>query len=98
MVKINIAGIAESVLNVAKSTFEFFKSLFVEKIPKQAWGVLGLGIAATCAGIYFNRQWVEASPNEWLLIIRHGKLVEAGIGLKRIALPQDTIVRFPSKV
>jgi regulator of protease activity HflC (stomatin/prohibitin superfamily) len=41
---------------------------------------------------------VEAKPNEWLLIIRDGKLVKSGIGLKAYLGLTDSYVKFPSKV
>jgi len=48
--------------------------------------------------IYFNKRWAEAKPNEWLLVIRSGKLIKAGVGLKTWRGPLDTTVTFPSKV
>jgi flotillin len=48
--------------------------------------------------IYLRSRFVEAKPNEWLLIIRDGKLVKSGIGLKAYLGLTDSYVKFPSKV
>ena len=98
MVKINISAITDSILSAAKKSIPFTHSLFTEKIPKPAWGILGLTVAFSTLGIYLSRRWVEAAPNEWLLVIRNGKLIHCGVGLKVFAGPADTIVRFPSKM
>ena len=45
-----------------------------------------------------KKQWVISNPNEWLLVIRNGILVRAGVGLKTCVTPYDTVVRFPSRV
>ena len=66
--------------------------------PRQFWGLLGLTVATGCFGYYMTRRWVEAQPNEWLLVIRNGRLVKAGVGLKTFPGLLDTIVTFPSKV
>ena len=49
-------------------------------------------------GIYFRSRFVEAKPNEWLLVIRDGKLVKSGIGLKAYIGLTDSYVKFPSKI
>lgn len=41
---------------------------------------------------------MEAQPNEWLLLIKNGKLAKAGVGLKVWKSPLDTTVTFPSRV
>jgi predicted acetyltransferase len=33
--------------------------------------------------------WVEAKPNEWMLVIRNGKLVKRDIGLCTWLMPGD---------
>lgn len=73
-----------------------FKAL--TKPPRQFWGLLAFGVSAACLGVFLNRRWVEAKPNEWLVVIRNGKMVKAGVGLKTWANLMDTIVTFPSKV
>lgn len=66
--------------------------------PKYVWGVSGLVIAASAFGLILKHHWVESQPNEWLLVIRNGVLVKAGVGLKTFVGISDTVVRFPSKV
>ena len=66
--------------------------------PQFVWGLCGLIIIAACLGLVLKRQWVESEPNEWLLIIRSGRLAKAGVGLKTLTGPYDTVVRFPSRV
>ena len=68
------------------------------KPPRSFWGLLALGISVAALGIYLNRRWAEAKPNEWLLVIRNGKMIKAGVGLKTWATFLDTIVTFPSTV
>ena len=98
MVKINISAITDSIIEAAKKSVSFTRSIFTEKIPKPVWGVCGLAVAFSALGIYLSRRWVEAAPNEWLIVIRNGKLVHCGVGLKVFAGPSDTIVKFPSKM
>ena len=66
--------------------------------PSEVYGLLALIVAIVCLLIIMNRRWVESLPNEWLLVIRDGKQVRAGVGLKTWRGPLDTIVTFPSKV
>jgi hypothetical protein len=42
--------------------------------------------------------WVAAEPDQWLLRIRDGKVVDAGIGIRLWRIPGDVIVRFSSTV
>lgn len=42
--------------------------------------------------------WVSANANEWLLVIRSGKLKSAGIGACQWRLPGDQTVKFPSLI
>lgn len=98
MINIRISEIIEGVVNAAKNSTSFVYSLFTEKIPRPFWGLCGLAVAFSSLGIYLNRKWVEAAPNEWLLVINDGKLKQSGVGLKVLAGPADTIVKFPSRV
>ena len=40
----------------------------------------------------------EAKANEWMLIIRDGKLKSCGVGLSTWSLPGDQVVTFPSTI
>jgi hypothetical protein len=42
--------------------------------------------------------WVAAQPDQWLLRVRNGKVVDAGIGIRVLRRPGDVIVRFSSTV
>src|SRR5436190_441137 len=42
--------------------------------------------------------WLVAKPDQWLLRIRDGRLVRAGIGISVWRRPGDAIVRFTSAV
>lgn len=66
--------------------------------PRYVWGIAGLFVAAGSAGLYLHNRFVESNPNEWLVVIRDGKLVQAGVGLKTFIGLTDTYVKFPSKV
>ena len=33
--------------------------------------------------------WIESKANEWLLVIRNGKMIKSGIGMSSITLPGD---------
>ena len=39
-------------------------------------------IALAGAFLLAKGQWVESEPDEWLLVIRDGKMVKSGIGRK----------------
>lgn len=47
---------------------------------------------------FISSLWVESEPNEWLVVIRNGHFVKAGVGLKTFIGPWDSVVKFPSKV
>jgi hypothetical protein len=58
-------------------------------------------LAAFGAALYFGYKtaltyWIEAKPNEWLLIIRNGELKKCSIGLCTWLMPGDQYVTFPS--
>jgi hypothetical protein len=48
------------------------------------------------AGIVLFRALVVAQPDEWLLSIRNGRLVKAGIGIHLWRRPGDVVARFTS--
>ena len=62
------------------------------------WGIAGLFVAGGSFGLYMHNRFVESEPNEWLLVIRDGKLVKAAVGLKTFIGITDTFVKFPSRV
>jgi hypothetical protein len=52
--------------------------------------------AAALLGLALARRLVTAQPDEWLLRIRNGRLVEAGVGIYLLRWPGDVVVRFTS--
>lgn len=47
---------------------------------------------------YYQSLYVEAKPNEWLVVMNNGKMVSAGIGIGMIKSPFDTCAVFPSRL
>ena len=62
--------------------------------------IILLVCAGTCVGILVAvRRLVEVSkPNEWLLLIRNGRLVRAGVGIYLIRRPGDVVARFTATI
>lgn len=50
------------------------------------WGLRGI----------VRRFYVSAQPDEWLLSVRDGRLVAAGVGVSLVRRPGDVVVRFSS--
>lgn len=58
-------------------------------------------LAATLAALWAGRAlvrrfYVVAQPDEWLLSVRDGRLVTAGVGVSILRRPGDVVVRFSS--
>ena len=68
------------------------------EIPMENWGFLGLIVSTICFVLIFQKGWTESKPNEWLLVLRNGKMVKAGVGVKTYKWFWNTIVKFPSKL
>jgi regulator of protease activity HflC (stomatin/prohibitin superfamily) len=47
---------------------------------------------------YWQSLYVEAKPNEWLVVMNNGKLKSAGIGTAIVRNPFDTVAVFPSRL
>src|SRR5512140_3122711 len=58
---------------------------------------IALALAALLAATVL-RSRVVAQPDQWLLCIRNGRLVKAGIGISLWSRPFDAVVRFTSTV
>ena len=54
-------------------------------------------LAYMAAG-YLSTLWVNGKPNEWVLIMRNGAMVNAGVGLCTFKSPFDQVATFPAKV
>jgi hypothetical protein len=89
--------IADSVLAGITAAGSLIASIFLSP-PKFVWGACGLVIAACGVGLFLRNRWIESLPNEWLIVIRNGKMIQAGVGLKTFIGLNDNVVRFPSKI
>ena len=47
---------------------------------------------------FYFRRYHTSEPNEWMLIVRNGHVVESGVGISGYAKYSDTVVKFPSKI
>ena len=41
--------------------------------------------------------WKESQPDEYMIVLRGGEMIKAGIGLKTFVLPGDNCITFPSR-
>ncbi len=48
-----------------------------------------LGFGGKFAFAHIQNYWVEAKPNEWMLILRRGELVQCAVGLCTWIWPGD---------
>ena len=61
--------------------------------------LIGLALViAILATFIFAQIRVVAQPNQWMIVLRDGKLVKCGVGISCLKLPNDKIVTFPSKI
>lgn len=60
--------------------------------------VASLALVAAVLAVLIARAHVVAQPDEWLLCIRNGKLVKAGVGISLWRWPGDVVARFTSTV
>lgn len=56
----------------------------------------GFGLAAVYY-LVFSR-FVSADPDEWMLVVRDGEVISAGVGISRFIRKGDQVVKFPSKI
>jgi hypothetical protein len=59
--------------------------------------ILGAAAALTAVGL-LSRAVIVGRPDEWVLQIRDGRCVRAGVGVVVLRRPLDTVVRFSSAV
>jgi flotillin len=61
---------------------------------------LWVGGAALVAGflVAIYRSFVVARPDEWLLRVRNGRMMDAGVGIVLFRWPWDAVVRFTSTI
>jgi regulator of protease activity HflC (stomatin/prohibitin superfamily) len=61
------------------------------------WINAALGLAALWwIARAVRRLYISAQPDEWLLCVRNGALVNAGVGVSMLRRPGDVVVRFSS--
>ena len=61
------------------------------------WVFVGIGILVAAA-LFIKSRLVTAKPNEWLLEIRNGEMVSAGIGQQVFRGWNTQVVTFPSTI
>jgi flotillin len=57
---------------------------------------VAVAVTTLLAGIAVARSLVVAQPDEWLLCVRNGRLVKAGVGIHVWRWPGDVVARFTS--
>jgi len=60
--------------------------------------VMILARAGKMLSAYMSTLWVAGKPDEWVLVMRSGEMVQAGIGLKCFKGPFDQVATFPARV
>src|SRR5687768_5526572 len=70
----------------------------MDAFPTIAIAALGFGLILVCAAAVLRYARMSAQPDEWLLHIRNGKVLDAGIGINLWRRPDDVIARFSSAV
>lgn len=68
---------------------------FQQYLPTVLSLLAAIVVAKLMYGAAMSR-WHMAKPNEWMLLLRNGELVQAGVGLSAFCPPGSQIVRFPS--
>jgi flotillin len=70
----------------------------MEAFSTIAIGVLGSALILICAALALRLARISAQPDEWLIRVRNGKVLDAGIGIGLWRRPGDVIARFSSAV
>jgi hypothetical protein len=79
------------------STSSFVEVLIYNMaIPVAA--ILALQVAISHMVAYAKTLWVEGKSHEWILLMRNGEMVRAGVGLRCFRGPFDQVARFPAKI
>mmetsp|Transcript_24916 Transcript_24916/g.50622 ORF Transcript_24916/g.50622 Transcript_24916/m.50622 type:complete len:385 (+) Transcript_24916:70-1224(+) len=61
--------------------------------------IVGTVAALVIGYVMYTRLTLQvAAPNEWMLVIRDGKLHKAGVGLRWAPGLNDTVVKFPASI
>ena len=93
----SLAKFPDKTLTIA-GTVSFTLAVFFLVLSAVAIPCAFLVIALAGSFVFLKDKWIESGADEWLLIIRDGQLLKAGIGMKTFIGLSDTVVKFPSKV
>ena len=59
--------------------------------------VFAIVFALKFIGAYMSTLWVAGGADQWVLVMRNGKMQQAGIGLKCFKGPFDQVATFPAR-
>uniref|UniRef100_A0A7R9Z8H8 Uncharacterized protein n=1 Tax=Chlamydomonas euryale TaxID=1486919 RepID=A0A7R9Z8H8_9CHLO len=65
--------------------------------PSIGGSAIGLAVALGALWSWKSR-WFTGKANEWILVVRNGRMVKAGVGLTVFRGMYDTVVSFPSVI
>lgn len=55
-------------------------------------------IAGGFCVFFYGFRYASSEPNEWMLVIRNGKVVKSGVGINSYIYWGDKVVKFPSRI
>jgi len=73
-------------------------TLLVQDLLIPAAVIVGVCIAFASVFKMLQSLYVSGEANEWVLIMRNGKMVKAGVGLSCFRAPFDQVATFPAQV
>lgn len=92
-----LENITDKKLGIVGTASALIASIFLS--PEHAVVPAACSVLAIAGSILLvQNQWISSKADEWLLVIRDGKLVKSGVGLKTLIGFTDTVVKFPSKI
>ena len=59
--------------------------------------VFAIVFALKFISAYLGTLWVAGGADQWVLVMRNGKMQQAGIGLKCFKGPFDQVATFPAR-
>jgi hypothetical protein len=60
--------------------------------------LLFLGAISKTGFEFVKNYWKVAKPEEYMIVLRGGEMIMAGVGLKTFIYPGDTCITYPSRV
>lgn len=64
----------------------------------QAILLLFLGFISQKGAELIKNYWKEAEAQEWMIVLRNGEMLKAGVGMKTVVWPGETCITFPGKL